>query len=137
MKAELTAKTIDAFIKANWGSPIIYTPENVPFNEPDKAAWTRYQIRWAGEDGKEIASRLRNEIGILWWQIFSAENEGVRDAQKIADHIGLKFDNLQLAIAGGGQIDFRESEFRYVGKEATGKIMHACTIPFRVQAERA
>lgn len=135
MSYETVRKAIAVSVNNNWNQSAYPLFEENQGEQQPTAVFGRFSIRPIDAVSQSAGGYGLRVTGLLWFQIFLQEGQGVSDAMKFADAIKALFDNQVLATDDGEQILFRRTELAYIGVEPSGRPMWRATVRYQVDGE--
>lgn len=128
-RARVTAMFKDGFTEA--GEPLFPTQyENHAFTRPD-GTWCRFAIREGQRENGAVGDTLKRTPGILFLQVFMAEDRGTRDGALAGDKMAAIFDNVSISEAWGS-VQFFTTSKQNVGKTQEGWFQVNVSVDFRL-----
>lgn len=117
--------TIAKIFAENLGSP----------KTGETASWVRFSFRIATRVSIDIGAITEREVGVIYFQVFTPEGGGTRDAQKIARHIGTILNEARFATSDNGAVICRRVQGPFPAGKDNGWIQQNCTV--QIQADAA
>jgi hypothetical protein len=127
-------KTIAYILESKWsGSPPLFA-DNQPEKPPADATWVRWCVRPADSVSQDISGKFERTIGLLYFEVFTPETQGVRVAYAVRDKVAGIFSETTFGTKdGNGAVWCRRAKIVYAGKEA-GWVKHNVIVPYHVDA---
>ncbi len=127
-------KTIATRLNSKWSSGPVLFAENQPEKPPTTATWVRWCIRPADSFSQDVGARFERTVGMLYFQVFTPETQGTRDAHAVRDKVAGIFSEAHFSTAdNNGAVLCRRAKLIYAGKEA-GWVKHNVIVPYLVDA---
>ncbi len=127
-------KTIAYILESKWSSFCAIFADNQPEKPPADATWVRWCIRPADSVSQDVSGKHERTTGLLYFQVFTPETQGVRVAHAVRDKVAGIFGETNFSTKdGNGAVWCRRPKLIYAGVEA-GWVKHNVIVPYHIDA---